>query len=333
MVEAINKISIEGLFEQHGQRLDLSWAAGQQGRNRTIVPETVVENPGTGAGEGEQEEQQGKSLVGYLNLIHPHQVQIVGSVEMKYIDGLRDITRHDAIKQLFRHDPACIIIADNQRAPTFLKRKCNENNVPLFLSSVSSTKLYEDLHYYLATLFADIITIHGVFMEIMAIGVLITGPSGVGKSELALELITRGHRLVADDAPQFSRLAPEIVNGTCPDALRDFLEVRGLGIINVRRLYGSTAIKNSKYLRLIVRLEPMDKDQMVKLDRLEGSYRTRKILDTDIPEITLPVAPGRNLAILLECAARNHSLRMSGYNASQEFINNQQQIIEQSSGG
>jgi HPr kinase/phosphorylase len=220
----------------------------------------------------------------------------------------------------------------NTSLPTFLKRKCNENNVPLILSPISSIKLSETLHYYLATLFADIITIHGVFMEIMAIGVLITGPSGIGKSELALELITRGHRLVADDAPQFSRIAPEIINGTCPEALRDFLEVRGLGVINIRRLYGNTAIKNNKYLRLIVRLEPMDKDQMAKIDRLEGSYRTKKILDTEIPEITLPVAPGRNLAVLLECAARNHSLRISGYNASQEFINNQQQIIEQSSG-
>ena len=205
--------------------------------------------------------------------------------------------------------------------------------MPLVLTPVSSTRLSETLHYYLATRFVDMITIHGVFMEIMAIGVLITGPSGIGKSELALDLITRGHRLVADDAPQFSRLAPDIIIGSCPDALRDFLEVRGLGIINIRRLYGNTAIKNSKYLRLIVRLEPLDNDQMARLDRLEGSYRSRTILDTEVAEITLPVAPGRNLAVLLECAARNHSLRMGGYNASEEFINNQQQIIEQSSGG
>ena len=329
MVEATTHITVQELIDKHGERLELAWAAGKSGKDRIIIPETVSNDGDAGK---DRPQESGKSLVGYLNLIHPHQVQIIGSVEMKYIDSLRDITRHDAIKQLFKHEPACIIIAENQRAPTFLKRKCNENNIPLLVSPVSSTKLSDSLHYYLATLFADIITIHGVFMEIMAIGVLITGPSGIGKSELALELITRGHRLVADDAPQFSRLAPEIINGSCPDALRDFLEVRGLGIINIRRLYGNTAIKNNKYLRLIVRLEPMNKEQMVKLDRLEGSYRTRKILDTEIPEITLPVAPGRNLAILLECAARNHSLRLSGYNASQEFIDNQQQIIEQSGG-
>jgi len=329
MIEATNTITVDELLQEHGDRLELTCVAGKIGKKRIILPEKGVTESDA---EGEKGRSTEKSLVGYLNLIHPHQIQIIGGAELKYIDSLRDITRHDAIKQLFKHEPACIIIADNQRAPTFLKRKCNENNVPLFLSPISSIKLSETLHYYLATLFADIITIHGVFMEIMAIGVLITGPSGIGKSELALELITRGHRLVADDAPQFSRIAPEIINGTCPEALRDFLEVRGLGIINIRRLYGNTAIKNNKYLRLIVRLEPMDKDKMAKIDRLEGSYRMKKILDTEIPEITLPVAPGRNLAVLLECAARNHSLRMSGYNASQEFINNQQQIIEQSSG-
>ena len=329
MIEAANKLTVQELLNQHGERLELTCVAGKTGKRRILLPEKG--NAATTA-EGEKRRSTEKSLVGYLNLIHPPQIQVIGGVELKYIDSLRDITRHDAIKQLFKHEPACIVITDNQRAPTFLKRKCNENNVPLILTPISSTKLTETLHYYLATLFAEITTIHGVFMEIMAIGVLITGPSGIGKSELALELITRGHRLVADDAPQFSQLAPDIINGTCPEALRDFLEVRGLGVINVRRLYGNTAIKNNKYLRLIVRLEPLNKEQMTKLDRLEGSYRTINILDTEIPEITLPVAPGRNLAVLLECAARNHSLRMSGYNASQEFINNQQQIIEQSSG-
>ena len=164
-------------------------------------------------------------------------------------------------------------------------------------------------------------------MEVMAIGVLITGPSGIGKSELALELITRGHRLIADDAPQFSRIAPDIINGTCPPALRDYLEVRGMGIINIRRLYGDSAIKENKYLRLIVRLEPMTKEQLLQLDRLQGSHNNRSVLDIDIPEITLPVAPGRNLAILLECAARNHNLIIGGYNAAEEFIENQQKLI------
>ena len=340
MTEVTNHITVEDLYRVHGDKFGLVWAAGKEGRNKIIVPETVRTNEEkkTRAGMVRKTTKKKtgpaeKSLIGYLNLIHPHQIQIIGGVELKYIEGLRDITRHDAVKQLFKHEPACIIIADNERVPAFLKRKCNEKTVPLFTSPFTSTALADSLHYYLANLFADLITLHGVFMEVMSIGVLITGPSGIGKSELALELISRGHRLIADDAPQFSRITPDIINGVCPEPLKDFLEVRGLGIINIRKLYGDTAIKNNKYLRLIVRLEPMSKEQMLKLDRLEGSYRTREIIGVDIPEITLPVAPGRNLAILLECAARNHGLRMGGYNASEDFINNQQHTIDKQSSG
>jgi HPr kinase/phosphorylase len=342
MTDRTNQITVNDLFKKHGERLVLTWTAGKEGRDNIIIPEASEPYPAVTEDEesgnirnvkaAPKRPPEGKSLVGFLNLIHPHQIQILGNVELTYLEKLRDITRHDAVKQLFRSGPACLIVTDKRKAPTFLKRKCNEENVPLFISPLSSNKLSESIHYYLSTLFADILTLHGVYMEVMAIGVLITGPSGIGKSELALELITRGHRLIADDAPQFSRIAPDIINGYCPDTLRDFLEVRGLGIINIRRLYGSTAIKNNKYLRLIVRLEPLDRENMQTIDRLEGSYRAIKILDVDIPEITIPVAPGRNLAILMECAARNHSLRMAGYNASREFANNQQHIIEQSSG-
>ena len=172
------------------------------------------------------------------------------------------------------------------------------------------------------------LTLHGVYMEVMAIGVLITGPSGIGKSELALELISRGHRLIADDAPLFSRIAPDIINGTCSEILQDFLEVRGMGIINVRELFGDSAIKKNKYLKLIVQLQPMNREDLLALDRLEGSYKTRTILDMDIPQITLPVAPGRNLAVMMECAARNHILRDSGYNASATFSKRQQKQMK-----
>ena len=343
MTEYQSQITVADLFKNYGNRLGLSWAAGMEGADNLIYPELKVqaaslhadEDAGAGKQEAARKEipQAGKSLAGYLNLVHTNQIEILGRMELDYLEVLRDITRHDTIKQVFKHKPACMIIADDRLAPTYLRRKCNEKNVPLFTSPLSSGKLSESLHYYLSTLFADVITLHGVYMEVMAIGVLITGPSGIGKSELALELISRGHRLIADDAPQFSRIAPDILNGTCPDSLRDFLEVRGLGVINIRRLYGGAAIKGNKYLRLIVRLEPLDRQKIITIDRLEGSYRPVKILDVEIPEITIPVAPGRNLAILTECAARNHALRLEGYNAAEEFIKGQQQIIEQSSGG
>ncbi len=338
MSQSIDQLTVDDLFNIHHERLELSWVAGQQGNKRAIVPEEILP-------AGKQEKNKNgddadspidrknlpkrQSLVGYLNLIHPHQIQVLGEIELEFIEGLRDISREDAIRQLFKNQPACIIISDGSAVPVFLKRRCNENSIPLFKSSLSSKKLIDSLHYYLANFFADVITLHGVFMEINALGVLITGPSGVGKSEVALELITRGHRLVADDAPSFSRIAPDIINGTCPPALQDFLEVRGLGVINVRQLFGDSAIKLNKYLRLIVRLAPMEKDQLLKLDRLEGSYKNINVLDLEIPEITLPVAPGRNLAVLLECAARNHMLRITGYSAADEFTQRQSVLIEQ----
>jgi len=335
-------ISIAELFEKYGKELSLNWISGQKGGDRSITPEEYhsppldiseddMEGPGS-ASYNPAAVTPGVSLVGYLNLIHPHQVQILGNVELDYLEGMRDITRHDTVKQLIAHDPACIIIAENREPPGFLTLRCNENSIPLFTSSLTSMQLSDTLRYYLTKLFADTAVLHGVFMEVMTIGVLITGPSGIGKSELALELIARGHsRLVADDAPKFSRLTPDVVTGSCPELLRDFLEVRGLGIINVRKLYGDNSIKNRKYLRLIIQLERMEEDQLLQLDRLDGSYRTRNILGVRTPEITLPVAPGRNLAVLLECAVRNHVLREGGYNASEEFAEKQQMLLDRKS--
>jgi len=339
MPDITQQLTVQNLFNIHNEKLQLTWVAGQQGGKRLVVPEEILTNPSKEGNDNEEisvmdqikpDVLPGKSLVGYLNLIHPHQIQVMGEMELNYIGGLRDISREDAIRQLFKHQPACIIVSEGRTVPVFLKRKCNENSTPLFSSAVSSIKLTDTLHYYLANLFADVITMHGVFMEVNAIGVLITGPSGIGKSELALELITRGQRLVADDAPSFSRIAPDIINGTCPAALQDFLEVRGLGVINVRELFGDSAIKLNKYLRLIVRLEPMEKGKLLKIDRLDGSYQVVRLLDVDVPEITIPVAPGRNLAVLVECAARSHMLRISGYNAAVEFSERQRLLVEQS---
>ncbi len=337
MVGITNQLSIEDLYTIHKEKLDLEWISGQQGAKHAIIREEFPtqkkktrskKKTAKKTRKAAKPEPKSLSLVGHLNLIHPHQIQIVGEVEIRYLEGLRNISMQDAVIQLFRSKPACVIVADGLEPPTLLKRKSNEHSIPLFTSSMNGDRLSDILHYFLTNLFADMLTLHGVYMEVMAIGVLITGPSGIGKSELALELISRGHRLIADDAPLFSKVAPDIINGTCPQTLQDFLEVRGLGIINVRELFGDSAIKKNKYLRLIVNLQPMDTDNLLSLDRLEGSYSTRTVLDMEVPEITLPVAPGRNLAIMMECAARNHILRVSGYNASEVFARRQQRSIE-----
>ena len=176
------------------------------------------------------------------------------------------------------------------------------------------------------------ITLHGVFMEIYSIGVLITGESGSGKSELALELLSRGHRLVADDAPEFTQIAPDVLDGTCPELLQDLLELRGLGVLNIREMFGDTAVKRNKYLRLVVHLarpedsrETQDASGMV---RLTGDLGSRRVLDLDVPMITLPVMPGRNLAVLTEAATRVHMLRAKGVDPAAAFLARHSQFLE-----
>ncbi len=170
--------------------------------------------------------------------------------------------------------------------------------------------------------------IHGVLLDVLGMGVLLTGRSGIGKSELALGLINRGHRLVADDAPVFERTGEGNIIGSCPDLLQDFLEVRGLGILNIRALFGDTAIKTRKRLQLIVKIIEIDHKSIQQIDRLHGIHRKRRVLDVEIPEVTIPVAPGRHLPVLVEGAVRNQVLKSTGYEASAEFIKRQKQIME-----
>ncbi len=337
----VQHITVKDLVYECSGRLQINWVTGKKGSRRRILPELASDGSHNEVEDGMELTDEiasahhvptGRSFIGYLNLIHPHQIQIIGNTELGYIESLRSTTRADTLRQLIDHSPACVLVANDREAPSFLEQACAEANVPLLRSPLDGSLLIETIYFYLSNLFAEDLVLHGVFLEVMAIGVLITGPSGIGKSELALELITRGHRLIADDAPQFSRISPDIISGSCPPTLRDYLEVRGMGVINVRRLYGDGAVKQSKYLRLIVRLEPMSKENLLKLDRLSGSQKKRQILGVEVPEITLPVAPGRNLAILLECAARNQGLISKGYNASEEFIAAQQAAIDQNNG-
>jgi len=171
------------------------------------------------------------------------------------------------------------------------------------------------------------ITLHGVFMEVTRLGVLLSGASGVGKSELALELLNRGHRLIADDAPEFRRLASGSVEGGCPELLRDFLEVRGLGVINVRAMFGAAAVAPQAELDLILQLKAMSSEQLATVDRLRPSRDTVSVLEKEVPRIVLPVAPGRNLAILAETAVRSHLLILGGRDAAADFIERQRRTL------
>jgi HPr kinase/phosphorylase len=261
-----------------------------------------------------------------MNLIIQHRVQVLDRKELEYLDSLKKNSRKDAISQLFSGQTTLIVIAKGLPPPTDLEAAAAASQMPLLSSVLPSQEVIENLQHYLANYFADKITLHGVFMEVLGTGVLITGDSSIGKSELALELLTRGHRLIADDATEFSRVAPDTLLGNCPEMLRDFLEVRGLGILNVRAMFGASAIKQHRNLRLIIVLQ--DIEEAIQMDRLHGSRQLRKIQGVNIPEITLPVGPGRNLAVLLEVAVRNHILNAKGYDATQAFIERQKRRLE-----
>lgn len=309
-----NRLTPQDLFDHLSQHIDLHWIAGKQHAQRIIKRNLHLNYQAT--------------LIGHLNLIHPNRVQVIGKTEWDYLNRPHKCSRQDMLKQIFNRRTAAIIICDNIEAPGTLIDLADYNQTPLFSSQLNSYELIDSIRYYLSNLLAENTIIHGVFMEVMGTGVLLTGPSSIGKSELALELITRGHRLIADDAPIFTRVGPNILNGTCPEVLRDFMEVRGLGVLNIREMYGDNSIKKNKYLRLIIHLERMKMEDRQQLDRLYGCRSVRTLLDIDIPEVMIPVASGRNLAVMVEAAVRNHILMEHGRNASDEFIQRQSQFIK-----
>lgn len=316
-------ISADELFEQLGERLDLRWIAGNGGRGRVLESvETVARRP---------------SLAGYLNIIYPNKVQILGTEELTWLDALDSRQRWETIEKIIQFRPLGLVISKDQPCPEDLRLAAEESDTPLWRSPRRGHELLNHLQYHLARKLAPRVTLHGVFMEIYSIGVLITGESGSGKSELALELVTRGHRLVADDAPEFTQIAPDVLDGTCPELLQDMLELRGLGVLNIRQMFGDTAVKKNKYLRLIVHLtrphlEPQQPSRDIEgLERLTGDLGTRHVLDLDVPMITLPVMPGRNLAVLTEAATRTHILRAKGVDPAAAFMARHSHFLERSS--
>ncbi len=299
-------LTVQDLYEENSKRLGLQWVAGREGARRNFTKRNTASNS--------------PIVVGYFNLIHPTQAQVLGETELNYINNLKGDLLQDACKLLFEGKSIVLIIADSLSPPAVFAELADHYKIALLQSSVSSYELLISLRYFFAQKLVERTSLHGVFLEVLSMGVLLTGESGTGKSELALELLSRGHRLIADDAPEFARTAPDIIYGSCPPLLQDFLEVRGLGVLNIRAMYGDSVIKHGKYLRLIIHLTPLSSDEALSQDRLQIEQNVRNILGVDVPTFSLPVAPGRNLAVLVEAAVRNHLLRLNGYNASEDIV-------------
>jgi HPr kinase/phosphorylase len=306
----MRQISITQLFEDHQDKLSLTWVAAQ-GAERSI--------------EIRERGNYGADVVGHLNIIHPERLQVIGTAEHQWLSRVSQEKLRTQMNDIFAAQPPAVIVAEGLTPLPAVLEACEATGTPLFTTAKPCSAVIDLLRIYLSRRLADTVSVHGVFMDVLGMGVLITGDSGVGKSELALELISRGHGLVADDVVELARIAPTTIEGRCPGMLRDYLEVRGLGLLNIRTIFGETASRRKMKLKLIVHLQkPL---AGVDAPRLPLDAQTQELLGVPIRKVVVPVAAGRNLAVLLEAAVRNSILQLRGIDNMQEFITRQQKLL------
>ena len=303
-------VSADALFEDHRGKLKWQWIAGL-GASERRFDEVAVRAARSGA-----------DLVGYLNYIHPYRVQILGEREVAYLTRGSEEDCIRRVSRIVTLEPPVLVLADGQAAPDALLRVCERAQIPMFATPESSAFVIDVLRAYLSKHFADRTTMHGVFMDILGLGVLITGESGLGKSELGLELISRGNGLVADDAVDLFRINQTTIEARCPELLQNLLEVRGIGLLDIRAIFGETAVRRKMRLKLIVHLvrrENFERDY----ERLPAEPITQDVLGIPVRKVVIQVVAGRNIAVLVEAAVRNTILQMRGIDTYQDFMERQ----------
>ena len=309
-------ISAETLFEAHRETLRWQWVAGHAHPERQFADAAV------------RDARSSADLVGYLKYIHPYRVQIVGRREVAYLQASSTEDLERRIARIVTLEPPFLIVADDQVPPERLVAMCDRAEIPLFVTRESAGQVIDAMRAYLGQRFAERTTRHGVFMDILGLGVLLTGESGLGKSELGLELVSRGHGLVADDAVDFFRISQTAVEGRCPELLMNLLEVRGIGLLDIKAIFGETAVRRKMRLKLIVHLvrkETMERD----FERLPHEPLYEDVLGLQVRKVVIAVDAGRNLAVLVEAAVRNTILQLRGIDTYQEFIERHQQALGQ----
>jgi len=306
--------NLQSLFEENELVLGLRWVAGETLGMRPL-PE-----PSPSA-------VQASEFVGHLNLIHPRRLHVLGTSEVDYLERLGVARRRQLSVELIEGGPLGLIVADDRHLPLDVLEVIGESQVPVFATPRPSAEVIDVLRIYIAKALAPHCSMHGVFMDVLGMGVLVAGESGLGKSELALELISRGHGLVADDVVDFARIAPDTIEGRCPLLLSNLLEVRGLGLLDIKAIFGETAVRRKMKLRLIVEL--MRRSAADTMERLPLAGSTQSVLGMDIPKVVIPVAAGRNLAVLLEAAVRNRILKLRGIDTMEEFMERQRRAMDE----
>lgn len=299
----MSKFTVKQLLENNSYNLDLQIIAGSNGIDNEIASARI--------------QKPGLALSGFTDHLYADRIQTLGNTEMSYLKSLSKKAASAAIKSLFSLKFCCFIITFNLEAPEELIEAAEKASVPLISSSLPTDKLTMRLIKLLEERLTETSSIHGVLVDVLGIGILILGKSGVGKSECALDLVTRGHRLVADDMVVIRKNLPNIIIGSSPDLIRYHMEIRGLGIINIKDIFGNTAVRVEKQIDMVVLLVAWDPGH--EYDRLGFDDDTYQVLDIELPIVRLPVTPGRNMTTIIEVAARNHILTIMGHNPALEF--------------
>jgi HPr kinase/phosphorylase len=296
-------VKVEQLASDPVAGLGLLLVAGQAGVVRRITVPRI--------------QKPGLALTGYTEQVHPERVQVLGATEISYLERLSPEKRTAGITNLIELGPACIAITRGLAAPQEMLDLCEARGVALFTTPLMSSIFIDRITKYLEDQLSPTTSIHGVLMDVLGVGVLLLGKSGIGKSEAALDLVMRGHRLVADDIVDIRRRPPDNVFGSGSDIIKHHMEIRGLGIINIKDLFGIAAVRDTKKIELVIELVEWREDE--EYDRLGVEEMTMSILDVEIPKLKIPVRPGRPTTSIIEVAARNQLLKIQGHHSARDF--------------
>ncbi len=302
------QITPRRLFGENRCKLKLHWLAARRTHPAPLTPQEMRVVQRLMPGETQ-----------------PRAIRVVDAEQLGEEGAAR---RHERMRELIEDAPFAVLIGDDQRPSEACVAGFEKAGIPLFRSPLPAERVYKELIFYQRGLLGESRVLHGVFLEVQGVGMLLSGEPGVGKSELALAMVSRGHRFIADDAPEFWRDG-DALSGACPPVLQDFIEVRGLGFLDIRSLFGDSAMKFRKNLQLIIQLERMTPERLVKVDRALDSTQYLDILGIKIPMITLPVTAGQQLAVLVETAVKVHIQRRQGYDSNRVFAERQAAIMGQ----
>ena len=299
----MNSLSVQELEQHREHHLELTLMAGRKGLKKKITHSQV--------------QKMGLALTGFVQFINPERLQIIGNTEMAYFKTLTHEVQEKVIRQICSLPLSCLVITRGLEIPELLLQEADERGIPVFRSDLRSFDFIDRITKFLEEKLSSTSSLHGVLLDVFGVGLLILGKSGIGKSECALDLILRGHRLVADDMVHIQKRSPSSVTGSGFEVIQHHMEIRGLGIINIRSLFGVEAIREKKKIELV--LELMEWDTQREYDRLGFEEEKYSILGVELPMLRIPVTPARNLTTIIEVAARNHLLKVMGYDSALEF--------------